>query len=116
KSAIGIGTLLEDGLGDTIRVSLTEDPEFEIPVCKDLVKRYENRKSAPGIPAIEKIPYSPYEYKRRETHAVSNIGGKQVPVVVADFSKQKQITPAALRSIGYSYDEATDKWTIRDGA
>ena len=116
KSAIGIGTLLEDGLGDTIRVSLTEDPEFEIPVCKDLVKRYENRKSAPGIPAIEKIPYSPYEYKRRETHAVSNIGGKQVPVVVADFSKQKQITPAALRSIGYSYDEATDKWTIHDGA
>mgnify|MGYP002619313996 FL=1 len=116
KSAIGIGTLLEDGLGDTIRVSLTEDPEFEIPVCKDLVKRYENRKSAPGIPAIEKIPYSPFEYKRRETHAVSNIGGKQVPVVVADFSKQKQITPAALRSIGYSYDEATDKWTIRDGA
>ncbi len=41
KSAIGIGTLLEDGLGDTIRVSLTEDPEFEIPVCKDIVKRYE---------------------------------------------------------------------------
>src|SRR6516165_3534053 len=43
KSAVGIGTLMEDGLGDTIRVSLTEDPEFEIPVCKDLVKRYENR-------------------------------------------------------------------------
>ena len=40
KSAIGIGTLLEDGIGDTIRVSLTEDPEFEIPVCKDIVKRY----------------------------------------------------------------------------
>src|SRR6187399_439636 len=41
KSAVGIGTLLEDGIGDTIRVSLTEDPEFEIPVCKDLVKKYE---------------------------------------------------------------------------
>ena len=41
KSAVGIGTLLEDGIGDTIRVSLTEDPEFEIPVCKDLVKRYD---------------------------------------------------------------------------
>src|SRR5258708_14682264 len=41
KSAIGIGSLLEDGIGDTIRVSLTEDPEFEVPVCKDLVKRYE---------------------------------------------------------------------------
>src|SRR6476469_7342628 len=43
KSAAGIGTLLEDGLGDTIRVSLTEDPEFEIPVCRDIVKRYEKR-------------------------------------------------------------------------
>src|SRR5580693_7267567 len=41
KSAIGIGTLLEDGIGDTIRVSLTEDPEFEIPVCRDIVNRYE---------------------------------------------------------------------------
>src|ERR1700744_2247477 len=46
KSAIGIGTLMEDGLGDTIRVSLTEDPEFEIPVCKDLVKRYARRERA----------------------------------------------------------------------
>src|SRR6187397_728172 len=44
KSAIGIGTLMEDGIGDTIRVSLTEDPEFEIPVCRDLVNRYSNRK------------------------------------------------------------------------
>src|SRR6201995_1495358 len=43
KSAVGIGALLEDGIGDTIRVSLTEDPEFEIPVCRDIVKRYENR-------------------------------------------------------------------------
>src|SRR5829696_1382574 len=42
KSAIGIGTLLEDGIGDTIRVSLTEDPEFEIPVCRDIVSRYEH--------------------------------------------------------------------------
>src|SRR5882762_7761442 len=61
KSAIGIGTLLEDGIGDTIRVSLTEDPEFEIPVCKDLVKRYTSRESSvvsrETVPAIEKLPY-----------------------------------------------------------
>src|ERR1700748_2588531 len=50
KSAIGIGTLLEDGIGDTISVSLTEDPEFEIPVCKDLVRRYEDRSAAAEIP------------------------------------------------------------------
>src|SRR5450631_2981544 len=73
KSAIGIGALLEDGIGDTIRVSLTEDPEFEIPVCKDIVKRYGERKTEPLSP-IEKIPYSPFEYKRRETVSVSNLG------------------------------------------
>src|SRR5688572_22788818 len=76
KSAIGIGTLLEDGLGDTIRVSLTEDPEFEIPVCRDLVKRYTTRQSAnkETIPAITKVPFSPFEYTRRNTGIVSNIG------------------------------------------
>src|SRR6478752_6312427 len=52
KSAVGIGTLMEDGLGDTIRVSLTEDPEFEIPVCRDLVKRYENRSNHSPIKSL----------------------------------------------------------------
>src|SRR6187399_739384 len=52
KSAVGIGTLMEDGLGDTIRVSLTEDPEFEIPVCRDLVKRYENRSQHSPIKSL----------------------------------------------------------------
>src|SRR6476659_5724657 len=56
KSAIGIGSLLEDGIGDTIRVSLTEDPEFEIPVCKDLVKRYIGREDHEPIRPVEKIP------------------------------------------------------------
>src|SRR6202012_1750448 len=71
KSAIGIGTLLEDGIGDTIRVSLTEDPEFEIPVCKDLLKRYEHRSEpAKEIPPVEKIPYSPFDYRRRTTYSI----------------------------------------------
>lgn len=120
KSAIGIGTLLEDGIGDTIRVSLTEDPEFEIPVCKDLVKRYavDGQRSMEGskIPAIIALPYSPFEYKRRETFTVDNMGGKQVPVVVADLSRIDKITPQHLQSIGYTYHEATDKWTIGDAA
>ena len=82
KSAIGIGTLLEDGIGDTIRVSLTEDPEFEIPVCKDLVKRYAGRNfTAEGA---EEIPEAK-NYSRRITKAVSNIGDHHVPVVIADF-------------------------------
>jgi len=120
KSAIGIGTLLEDGIGDTIRVSLTEDPEFEIPVCRDIVKRYQKRQActntATAISAIEKIPYSPFNYNRRPTHETSNIGGKHVPVVIADFMSAPSILHGDLAAIGYHYDEATDKWTIGDGA
>ncbi len=118
KSAVGIGTLLEDGIGDTIRVSLTEDPEFEIPVCKDLVERYSPPTPARGAvePQSIKLPYSPFEYKRRETFAVDNIGGKQVPVVIADMSKIEKIEASHLQSIGYTYDAATDKWAIGDAA
>ena len=120
KSAAGIGTLLEDGIGDTIRVSLTEDPEFEIPVCKDLVKRY-SAESRPlkidgNVPLINSIPYSPFEYKRRETFSVDNIGAKHVPVVIADLSKIEKITANSLQSIGYTYDAVTDKWNIGDAA
>ncbi len=116
KSAIGIGTLLEDGIGDTIRVSLTEDPEFEIPVCKDLVKRYATRKDDASIPPVDGLPYSPFEYRRRETNAVTNIGGKQVPVVVADFMQHGDITPESFEPIGYRYDSLNDKWHIGDAA
>jgi len=116
KSAIGIGTLLEDGIGDTIRVSLTEDPEFEIPVCLDLVKRYNGITSTSTVPEIIKLPYSPFEYRRRDSFAVENIGAKQVPVVVSDMSSAETINPEQLQSIGYAYDEATDKWSIGDAA
>jgi (E)-4-hydroxy-3-methylbut-2-enyl-diphosphate synthase len=120
KSAIGIGTLLEDGIGDTIRVSLTEDPELEIPVCKDIVKRYQNpelTKANMGvIPAIDQMPYSPFEYKRRASFEVSNIGNKHVPVVIADLSKIEKITPIHLQSMGYTYNDETDKWSISDMA
>jgi len=120
KSAAGIGTLLEDGIGDTVRVSLTEDPELEIPVCKDLIKRYsiENREGVTHglVPDISKVPYDPFHYSRRKTFAVSNIGGTQVPVVIADFSKISNITPKHLEAIGYKYDETTDKWAIGDAA
>ncbi len=120
KSAIGIGTLLEDGIGDTIRVSLTEDPEFEIPVCKDLVARYTNiQQDSSPIPEIiknDQLPYSPFEYAKAKTNAIKNIGGVHVPVVVADCSHMETITPNRLEAIGYSYNEASDKWTISDAA
>ena len=117
KSAAGIGTLLEDGIGDTIRVSLTEDPEFEIPVCKDLVKRYTHATTAAAsIPPVERIPYDPFSYSRRKTFAVGNIGHQQVPVVIADLSKLASIQPSDLQQVGYTYDAATDKWNISDTA
>lgn len=115
KSAIGIGTLLEDGIGDTIRVSLTEDPEFEIPVCKDLVKRYTSTFDS-NVPPIDKLYFDPFNYKRRETFQIGNIGSKHVPVVISDFSKNKNITPSDLVDIGYAYNEKTDKWNIADAA
>lgn len=119
KSAIGIGTLMEDGIGDTIRVSLTEDPEFEIPVCKDIVRRYEKQleKEEPGhVTPIEKIPYSPFSYQRRKTFAVSNIGNKHAPVVVADFMQSNLVLRDDLKSVGYDYDPVSDKWNISDAA
>jgi len=118
KSAIGIGTLLEDGIGDTIRVSLTEDPELEIPVCLDLVKRYDqlSEVNTAMVPELTQLPYSPFEYTRRTTKAVRNIGGKQVPVVIADLSHLSTIKTTDLVAIGYTYDVATDKWTISDAA
>lgn len=121
KSAIGIGTLLEDGLGDTIRVSLTEDPEFEIPVCRDIVKRYNDRTSHAPVSALEdsgiiRLPYDPFGYQRRNSIAVSTLGDGQIPVVIADLHLQEHIRPSDLQSIGYHYDPATDKWSIADTA
>ncbi|MGC4101525.1 (E)-4-hydroxy-3-methylbut-2-enyl-diphosphate synthase [Ferruginibacter sp.] len=116
KSAIGIGTLLEDGIGDTIRVSLTEDPEFEIPVCKDIVKRYQSKVNDNALTAESKLSYSPFEYKRRETYELGNVGAKHVPIVIADFMLDKVIGHTDLQAIGYSYDVPSDKWNIADAA
>jgi (E)-4-hydroxy-3-methylbut-2-enyl-diphosphate synthase len=116
KSAVGIGTLLEDGIGDTIRVSLTEDPEFEIPVCKDIVSRYQHLENTPTAQSLQTLfkNFNPYSYSRRKTFTVSNIGGTHVPVVIADLSRIANITPADLQSIGYTYNAETDKWSIAD--
>jgi (E)-4-hydroxy-3-methylbut-2-enyl-diphosphate synthase len=116
KSAVGIGTLLEDGLGDTIRVSLTEEPEFEMPVAKMLADRYAERKGKP-IPQIKtELPYSPFDYERRKTSEVINIGNHNVPRVIADYSMKDGITTASLFGVGYMYSVPTDKWNLTDMA
>ena len=115
KSAIGIGTLLEDGIGDTVRVSLTEAPEAEMPVAKLLVDRYANRTLGLHIPA-EEIPIDFFSYARRHTHEVLNIGGKNVPRVFADYSNRETITAASLFAVGYAYSVDMDKWNLSDSA
>ena len=116
KSALGIGTLLEDGIGDTVRVSLTEDPEFEAPVAIELVERYKDRKNHKEIPPITDLPIDPLEYKRRHTFEVLNIGGSNVPVVAADYANRTIYGPKDLADIGYRYNAETDKWNVSDSA
>jgi (E)-4-hydroxy-3-methylbut-2-enyl-diphosphate synthase len=116
KSAVGIGTLLEDGLGDTIRVSLTEDPEYEIPVAKALVERYSNRNGHSEIPAISNYPVNPFAYSKRKTKEVLNIGETNVPRVIADFSSAGVDSPATLFRVGYTYSVPLDKWNLTEQA
>ena len=129
KSAVGIGTLLEDGLGDTIRVSLTEDPEFEAPVAKALADRYSSRRANPetGNQGFANAPdpevlnhepqtYSPYSYSRRITEPVQHIGGHHHPVVMIDVSKENLKDPYFLNAVGYNYSAGLDKYNLADQA
>jgi len=117
KSAVGIGTLLEDGLGDTVRVSLTEEPEKEAPVAIALVNRYAKReKQIQEVPQREilrltnEITTKPYEAK--EVNAF--IGGSLVPRVVVDISKKNLKDPFILTDVGYKYDAVLDKYHMGD--
>src|ERR1700748_2357257 len=124
KSAVGIGTLLEDGLGDTVRVSLTEEPEAEAPVAIALVKRYSSRKfeaesqQSKGDKKLstlnhEQNPHNQYEYKRRHTYeANAFIGGHMVPRVVVDLSKKNLKDPSVLNDTGYIYSPLLDKYNM----
>ncbi|NCD71444.1 (E)-4-hydroxy-3-methylbut-2-enyl-diphosphate synthase [Mucilaginibacter agri] len=132
KSAVGIGTLLEDGLGDTVRVSLTEEPEAEAPVAIALVERYSKRaqKSEVGgqtsttrfsdsglVTQTSQLAtdHNPYEYKKRETYeANAFIGGHMVPRVVVDLSKENLKDPAVLNAAGYLYSPILDKYNMAD--
>ena len=116
KSALGIGTLLEDGIGDTIRVSLTEEPEYEVPVAISLAQRYKGRENHSQIISIDEAPKDPFIYQRRETFEVTGIGGTTVPKVISDFSNEKIYSYKNLKQVGYLYDPETDKWNMTDQA
>ena len=116
KSAVGIGALLVDGLGDTIRVSLTEAPEFEVPVAKKLISLTHQVNNFPLPNTPDSLPFNPFAFERRSSTKTDNLGGGQVPVVIADFSNQSKITAANLFAAGYVYSPALDKWNIQDAA
>lgn len=110
KSAVGIGTLLEDGIGDTIRVSLTEDAEVEPPVAQKLVDRYRGRHDHAPIALIDELPIDPVSYQKRASRQVQDIGGDNVPRVVADLSELKELTKASLFGVGYHYAMHDGEW------
>ena len=116
KSSLGIGTLLEDGIGDTIRVSLTEEPEYEIPIARFLVDRYTNRSKHDNILDINDCAINPFEYNPRKSDTVLNIGGENVPRVAANLLDVDIITQDTLNQIGYTYFHDDDKWGISDFA
>jgi (E)-4-hydroxy-3-methylbut-2-enyl-diphosphate synthase len=114
KSAVGIGTLLEDGLGDTVRVSLTEAPENEAPVARALIDRYTRRSPHDPIESVAHCPINPFQYIRRETSEVYNIGGLNVPRVIADYSNINIESLDGLKSIGHFFLPVPDKWAMND--
>ena len=131
KSAVGIGALLEDGLGDTVRVSLTEDPEFEAPVAIALADRYKWRElSSDGFrvgfktakdlilqtsDTSHQVTHNPYEYQKRHTTELNTfIGGHQVPRVVINISTKNLKDPAILSDVGYLYSALLDKYNMAE--
>jgi (E)-4-hydroxy-3-methylbut-2-enyl-diphosphate synthase len=125
KSAVGIGTLLEDGLGDTVRVSLTEEPEAEAPVAIALVERYTKRSQESRDKHQDETQnsslkthhsvHNPYEYKKRQTYeANAFIGGHMVPRVVVDLSEENLKDAAVLSAAGYLYSPLLDKYNMAE--
>ena len=118
KSAVGIGALLADGIGDTIRVSLSEEPEAEIPVARHLVDYIGRREGHMLIPGIEAEGFDWTAPERRKTRAVGNIGGENVPVVILSNLK-REVCPATFENpdmrVDYVYTGSSLPETKRDG-
>jgi (E)-4-hydroxy-3-methylbut-2-enyl-diphosphate synthase len=104
KSAVGIGTLLADGIGDTIRVSLTEAPEKEISVANALINIFKPDKLSLYKPLInlKSFNFNGFEYSKRKTFAVETIGGDYAPVVISDIKKEDSVE---ILQCGYNYND-----------
>ena len=115
KSALGISTLLMDGIGDTVRVSLTEEPEYEMPVARFLVDLWTKgqKNGFEEKEAISSLPFDPYSFNRKVKKQILNIGGTEVPRVACDIGSH-EIDPDSLGKIGYTYIPALDKYNFSD--
>ncbi|WP_372752271.1 (E)-4-hydroxy-3-methylbut-2-enyl-diphosphate synthase [Labilibaculum sp.] len=109
KSAVGTGALLNDGIGDTVRISLTEDPEVESPVGKKLVD-YIAQKTGHNIIKPVDADVDLFDFYKRSTHLVGNIGSTKVPVVVTDASHEKYITTDLPEAAGFQLNPETLEW------
>lgn len=118
KSTLGIGALLELGIGDTIRVSLTEDPEQEIPVCQEILRHYPG--SGPALDGADRPATFPYYRphstdREKDIPARGRMGGGQVPVVLGEWAGTA-LDPGDLAAFGYRYSPELDKWHVDEGA
>lgn len=113
KSAVGIGTLLADGIGDTIRVSLTEDPEKEIPVARKLAEHFSHQNQPKPLKQISSYPVNPFEFSRRKSRKVINIGGGQVPVVICSLTRH-EIHRGGFEKTGWNFNLIENRWTFSD--
>jgi (E)-4-hydroxy-3-methylbut-2-enyl-diphosphate synthase len=110
KSAAGIGTLLCSGLGDTIRVSLTEAPEQEIPVARKLLQHVSAVKSHEPLPDLVSFPSDPLTFTRRLSAVRDKIGGAQVPVVIGETDKADYHALELVMANASSWLNAKPKW------
>lgn len=111
RSAVGIGTLLADGIGDTIRVSLTEAPEKEIPVAKQMVSYISQWEGHADIPDFGEFPIDPYSYRKRSTQKAGIVGGNQIPLVLAKMDDLKSASD--FSKIGWK-QLSEGKWELDD--
>ena len=114
KSSVGIGTLLADGIGDTIRVSLTEAPEKEIPVAQAIVGVFNEKplNKSEVKNTIKQSNFDFYSYKKRKSFTVENIGGDNVPIVISDISSN--VCKDSILKSGYLYNNEQNIFMLTD--
>jgi len=112
KSSIGIGTLLADGIGETIRVSLTGDPEQEIPVARSIVDYFAMRQGQQPIQSDLPLNYNPFEYNRKPSIEVGKIGGNQQTKIIVNLTTNKTITKSEVAIEDYTLTAEKDVHTF----